>query len=508
MPKTAEQLTADIAWAQKTLSGGRVAKYKEYREYYEGKQNLAFATDKFQQAFATLFETFAYNRCGSVIDATADRLRLHGFTTVAPAGSKPASDDVNQKTIDLIWRANRMDKKIGDFIREALLTGDGYLIVWPELQDSGELIPTFYVNSAEYVVVKYDDDTKKPLSAVKLWQIQDGPDIEKWRINLYYPDEIYKYITPDKKGDAPKTVGEVVAVVPNPELVALGIVADEPWPLPNPWGVIPVFHYGNRVRDGMFGRSELQDVLPLQDALNKACTDLMVAMEFGAYPQRWATGLQLGLPDPVTGKIPSPFKQGPGEVWSAPKEAGFGDFGVTDITQFIAVQDSLDRKISNVARIPTHWLNMGLGEAPSGEALKTAEAPFTGKLGGLSVAMGDTLEDSFSLALKQYGKPDQMLEANWANLELRSESDRAAVAVQRKQYGYSDEELQRQDGLKQEEIDRMKEENAAAVEEQQAAFSAGLGTGVPPGGGNSAPGEGQLPGEAVRSTASATGRGA
>ena len=449
---------------------------------------MEFATDKFNKAFGAQLETFAYNRCGTVVDAIADRLTLTGFSTW---GLEADEEDGNQETIELIWRANRFDKKQGDFAREALLTGNAYWIVWPELMPDGSNMPMLYLNSAEHVIIRYDSDTKRKLWAAKLWQVDGGADTGKWRINLFFPDNVYKYVSVEKKDDAPKEIGLYQAAVADPELVEAGIVEAELWPLPNPWNQIPVFHYGHRAKEGESGRSELKDVIPLQNALNKACMDLIVAMEYGAYPQRWATGLALGVPDPITGTVKSPFRQGPGEVWTAPKEAGFGDFNTADLTQFLAVQDSFDKKISNVARIPTHWLNMGDGEAPSGESLKTAEAPFVGKLSGTTVAMGDTHEDAFALATEQYGTQGIELDAIWKGIELRSELDRANVATLRKQYGYSNEELQRQDGLDQDTIDKMAEENKAAVEEAQAAFAAGMGTGVAPGGGNEEPPSGE-----------------
>ena len=43
-----------------------------YRRYLEGNHDLQYATQKFRQAFGRLFDTFAYNRCATVVDAHAD----------------------------------------------------------------------------------------------------------------------------------------------------------------------------------------------------------------------------------------------------------------------------------------------------------------------------------------------------------------------------------------------------------------------------------------------------
>ena len=86
--------------------------------------------------------------------------------------------------------------------------------------------------------------------------------------------------------------------------------ADEPWPLPNPLGVVPVVPLPNRPR--LSGRSwsvrrprtprwsEIAAVMSNQDAINKYRADALVASEFAAFRQRWAIGIDIPV-DPETG---------------------------------------------------------------------------------------------------------------------------------------------------------------------------------------------------------------
>jgi len=84
---------------------------------------------------------------------------------------------------------------------------------------------------------------------------------------------------------------------------------------PNPYGRVPVFHFPNR-RVYDYGISDLADVIPIQDALNKALMDMLVAMEFGAFKQRWVTGIEYET-DPVTGKPkPPPCRRAAGRRYS------------------------------------------------------------------------------------------------------------------------------------------------------------------------------------------------
>lgn len=463
-----------IKWAKAALTGDRVDKYRTARKYYDGDQDLVFATAKFSNTFGSLFSTFVYNRCGAVVDAIADRLQLLGFDPLAESDGEATT---LKEEIERVFRLNRLDKRQNDQIQESLKCGDAYAIVWLDgLGPDGQPYPTIAIQMADTVAIRYNEDTGAKRYAVKAWKRGDS----FWRINVYAPEAVYKYVTNGKKDDFPA----FSALIPYDAFDANG--AAEPWPLPNPTLIVPVFHFNNNAPEGEYGRSELRDVIPLQDALNKACMDLMVAMEYGAFPQRWATGLQLGMPDPITGKIASPFKPGAGEVWTAPQGAGFGTFEVANLTQFTEVQDAFDNKIANVARVPGHWFKM-TGDFPSGESLKTAEAPFVAKLEDRQTGYGNAWEDVAQYCFLLTGREGIAVNATWKAAELRSDTDKLQEGVLKLALGWSEQQIQRDFGLDQATIDRMQAEKLEKVQAAQAAFDSGLNTGVASGGGNTPP---------------------
>ena len=59
--------------------------------------------------------------------------------------------------------------------------------------------------------------------------------------------------------------------------------ADEPV-APNEYGLIPMFHFRSSRRGP---KSQLANVIEPQDMINKLLSDMMVAAEFGAFPQRY-----------------------------------------------------------------------------------------------------------------------------------------------------------------------------------------------------------------------------
>jgi len=431
----AEQLP-DIAAALAQLRA-RITDYRLYHDYAEGRHRLAFATEKYRNAFGSLFRAFADNLCSGVVDAVADRLIVTGFSI--ESGPESAANDVWA-----IWTANRMDHRAGEVHSEALTAGDAYVIIWPD-QDGN---PTIYPQDAANVTVRYDLETPgRLLWAAKVWLADD----KYYRLNLYYPDRIEKYITrsTSEAGLPESSNGFVPFEVPG-----------EAWPLQHDYGRVPVFHFANNARLGRFGRSELTDVVPLQDALNKAIADMLVAMEFVALPQRWATGLEVEI-DEATGKPRAPFVPGVDRIWSvASEETRFGQFDPADLGQFLSVQEGFRKEIATVSRTPLHFIIPPSSQWPSGEALKSAEGAFLKKVRDLQVVFGNVWEDVMRFALRVAGRPDAVLSCQWEDPTPRNDLDRANVAVLKAQVGVPERQLWREFGYSEQEIERMMEERA------------------------------------------------
>ncbi len=432
----------------------RAESYRLYHDYYCGRHRLAFATEKFRNAFGTLFRSFADNLCPVVVDTIADRLKVVGFGVEEGA-------EVTAETAWSVWQVNRMDRRAGELHLEVLRSGDAYLVVWPDAVGR----PIFYVNVGAVMTVNYDPEQPGLVQwAAKLWRLDDG----KLRLNLYFPDRIEKYVTRAKADSVPEKDS---AFVPYE-------VEDEPWPLPNPWEQVPVFHFANNAGVGDMGVSELANVIPLQDALNKAVADMLVAMEYVALPQRWATGLEVDI-DEVTGKPRVPFTPGVERVWAVgDPEVRFGQFDPANLQQFLAVQDGFRLEIARVSGIPVHYLMPERGDWPSGEALKQAEARLTAKLSDRQVAFGNVYEDALSLALRMVGQGGEArLSTLWQDPSPRSDREMAEVALIKQQIGVSREQILSELGYSPEQIERMTQERESASAQLGQALLAGFDRG-------------------------------
>lgn len=415
-------------------------------DYYQGRHRIGL-DEKLLNSFSWVFEQYRDNLCPAVVDVLIDRLEVSGFGVVG-AGVR-ASKQVTTLADD-IWQANRMDGKVGQVHLEAAISGDAYVIVWPDTTGKTRLYP----QRAAQVTVGYDaDEPGRVTWAVKVWLAAEG----RRRVNLYLPDRIEKYASPS-------AVGNVLLPLPE-QTGALEpyVIASEPWPLPNPYGEVPVVHFANNNGLDEFGRSELADVIPLQDALNKTGIDKMVAKEFAAFRQRWATGLTVDT-DPETGEPIIPFRPAVDRLWSVEEtETRFGDFEATNIEQFIKDEDNLRLEIARVSRTPAHLVMGHTGAFASGEALKTAESPLLAKVSDRQAAWGNAWEDVMRLAVLQQGGPAVQLTTIWRDTTPRNEREHLESLILKRDLGASDRQLLREANYSDDQIEAMEQERAATA---------------------------------------------
>lgn len=408
-------------------------RYRRYREYYDGIQPLAFATDKFRTAFGSMFQAFAYNLCSVVIDTIADRLSVEGF------GVEQGGDEIGATAWEL-WGSNRMDTLSGEVHREALRCGDAYVTVWPDAAG----LPTIWPQPASQMTVRYDEEQP----GVILWAAKCWRQAEDYvRLNIYEPDVIRKFISRQKGAMVPEKEG------------SLELYGDQP-ELPNPWGLVPVFHFANDSSVGIVGRSELAGILALQDGLNKALCDMLVAMEFVAYPQRYATGLETERGE--DGKPKALFIPGTDRVWAvgAP-DVRFGEFAPANLQQILSVINDFEQKICRVSGIPPHYMAL-ITDPPSGEALKTLETRFVKKCRARQAVFGNAWEDAMRLALRMAGQTTgARLSCRWADPAPETAKGRAETIRLKTDIGVSRRQALLELGYGEQDVDRMTAESQA-----------------------------------------------
>jgi hypothetical protein len=426
------------------------ARYDKTTRYYDGDQDLAFATEKFQNTFGTLFREFALNLCPVICDAVRDKLRVTGFSVEGRnAGSLPASDSAEdtqagslRSDARAIWQRNRMATRAGEIHKEALKNGDAYAIVWPD--STGEAV--IYPNKAANISVVYDDDAPgRVVWAAKMWLAAD----KHTRLNLFYPDRIEKYIS-RTQGEAPSldakdfvplssrfnVQGSKSDVNRTTLNLELGTLNADPAAVPNPFGIVPVFHFANNGDLGGYGRSELEAAIPVQDGLNKSVLDMLVAMEFSAHRQRWAAGIEIEYD--ADGKAVAPFTAGVDHLWITENpQAQFGDFEAAQLDQFLKVKDSFRVDMASVTGTPLHYFLQTAGDFPSGESLKKAETRFLAKVRDRQESFGQVWADLMQFALRVEGRGDVRLITQWEDPAPVGEREQLENLLLKTQLGLS-----------------------------------------------------------------------
>lgn len=308
--------------------------------YYDGEQPTVYTAKRLEEIFKNVDAVFTENWCSVVIDSVKDRVNL--TRVVVPA-------ELNGLWSE-IWDSTQLGLESDDVHEAALVAGESFYIAWPD--DDG--MPQGFANDPRLCHVFYDAANPRIKRFAAKWWVQDD---ETLRLTLYYPDRLEYYGTTQKAD----SVSSANAFLPLAEAVA-----------PNPYGEIPVFHFRLARRKT---KSDLANVVPIQNGINKLLADMMVAAEYGAFKQRWVIS---------NAEVQGKLKNAPNEVWDLPAGDGIGQqtmvgqFDATPLKNYLDAIDNLSMAVSSITRTPKHYF-FSIGSNLSGEALNAMEAPLNKK---------------------------------------------------------------------------------------------------------------------------------
>lgn len=311
--------------------------------YWKGEQAAAFLSPKSSAAIGDRLRSLCVNYPRLAVTSIADRLRLTGFII----------GDAREPDAELwkLWRRNGMVEGQNEAIKDALVYGRGYVVVW-----AGPYGPRITVESPRQMTVRRDPATREIVDGLKRWQA-DGYGY----CTLYTAEQITTYKTKNKVSEGWENIGAG-------HWEQLGEA------VPNPLGVPPIGQILNRDRLLDFdGVSEMSGILDLTDALNKILLDALITSEDYARPRRWATGLEIVEDD--EGNPINPFSDDARRVWSNEASEGkFGQFAQADMSGFETMANLLICQIGAVKGLPSHYIGLQTDQPPSADAIRSAEA--------------------------------------------------------------------------------------------------------------------------------------
>jgi Phage portal protein, SPP1 Gp6-like len=385
------------------LQGPRAALYQEYYDNQAGIVAL-LDTDE-RRTFTAFLEEAAANWCELVVNAVAERLQVVGFRFGTEADSAAAW---------AIWQANQMDADAEMVQTDALVQGSSFVLVQPdEANPSGVSITP---ESALQATVVYEPGSRRRrLAGYK--RFSESAEPEGYGGALLGPTtEVL--ILPD----------QIVTWEPN----STGPVVQD-----NPAGFVGMVELAPQPRTLGPPRSELISATTFQDRINTTIFNRLVATDYGAFRQIWATGIKVArdvikTADGEAVRVVRPFDVGANRLLTNEDPAGrFGAFGESTLGGYLASVEQDIHSLAAITQTPAHYL-LGQLVNLSADAIKAAEAGLVAKCRRRARHIGEGWEEVMRLAFQLTGSPaaaDTQAEVVWADMETRSEGQRVDALV-------------------------------------------------------------------------------
>jgi len=303
-------------------------------------------------------------------------------------------------------------------------------------------------------------------------------------------------------------------------------LADEPNPQPNPMGVVPMVELMNKpmlIHDPI---SDVNGVVPMQDAINLLWAQMFTASDYASFPQRVVLGAErpmmpiLDADGQQVGERPVDMEKFAVDrvLWITGADAKIAEWQAANLA---AYTDLIEIAVGHVAaqtRTPQHYL-IGKMANLSGDALLAAETGLVKRVEEKMLWFGQGIRDAMGLIALAQGNQSKAKDCRagqlmWADAESRSYAQLADALTKLKTIGFPFEWLALKYGLTPAQVAdvlAMREKEAQA--DPMAALAEQFGTvrlsqALPPPGGsgaNSAPTKPQPP-RATPSIPGANGR--
>jgi len=372
---------------------------------------------------------------------------------------------------------NEFDAQFSQGAVTSLTTGRAFVIVWDD--GAGESLVTF--EHPSNVEIEYDwENPRRRVAALKTW-VDESTEYA----TLYTPDELFKWkrprmMTPNERDSQAKQARPGSAVESGWEPRS-----EFDWVVPNPLGDVPVVEISNRPTLKGDPISEIQGVVPMQDAINLLWAYLFLAADYASMDAR--VMLATNPPQiPILDKEGKPVGSRPVEMKDLREKRLItltGDNAKIDSWKAAALDiftDTIEVAVGHIAaqtRTPPHYLvaNKGLSNL-SGDALVAAEIGLVQKSNEFIAFTDPQLREVVRLVALVKGEVGlaqkaRLADIAWKDREKRSESQLADALLKKSQMGFPFEYLLEEAGKSPSDIRRI-------LKMRQVEMDAALGAGV------------------------------
>ncbi len=399
---TPQQLR-EMAAAKLNWQAARAMIYQRHFDLEAGVIALLDTAER--RTFRTFLSESGANWCELVVNAVAERLQVVGFRFADQADSDAAWE---------IWQSNQLDADAEMLQTDSLVQSSAFLLVQPDDDNpTGVCIST---ESALQATVLYQPGTRhKRIAGYKRFSA------DPWSSNMQ-----------------PELQGNVEVLILPDEVWTWGPGSSEPIVEANPAGEVGLIEIIPQPRTLAWPRSELHSAISIQDRIHTTIFNRLVATDYGAFRQIWATGIKIAREvlksddGTVAVKVARPFDVGANRLLT--NEAPDGKFGSFPESGLKGYLDSVEQDIETLAAItqtPPHYL-LGQMVNISADAIKAAESGLVAKCRRRATHIGEGYEEAMRLSFALTGRAaatDTSAEVIWADMETRSEGQRVDALV-------------------------------------------------------------------------------
>lgn len=489
--------TDDLIKASEEIDEAAVG-YLQAAKYYDGDDQAKFLSDVYRDFLSGEDFEGTLNYAKIPVDAVADRLQLLSITG--------PTDEISDKIAE-IMDANKMRLRFGQFLLDTLKYGDNYMSVWPEEDASSEPEdidePVQEVDQEEVplnhkakmlfadpvTTRAFYDDGGELMFVARKWLQKDANGKEICRVNLNYKDRIEKYWWLAKEKAGAKKAQEWFDE------------GQTEWPLENPFGEIPFFHYSTSFP---YGEPEHKQLYDVQDAMNKIFQIHIGAIEALGFPTVYAlmdetsaAGTSDFEYDPIDSTSDSgiddvnQLKNKPGEVWAL-RAKSVGQLKPAGSSDFLSSLKEYKEISSELTSLPARLFTSTDGQHPGADAQNAADAVLNQRVIDRAEVLSETLKHMICFTLRMaFGievdakqisivwKPQKKeVDSNSITL-LEFKMDRLFFTPRRimTEMGYTQAECDEVLGIGEDGTKQIEEARVKAIESMQAAAGPGANNG-------------------------------
>lgn len=384
--------TSFLEWIRRQEEDARLTNYTHYDNYYHGEHKLALPA-KLKKALDDPLLSIVANYCSSVIDAATDYI-IGGDPILGIDVSEFEMTTDNSRIAEsylngVYDRSGLMGSDMISLVQEMCTKGDVFSKVFIIPDGDGNPVDIgISVIRPDVVFPKYADDYWKRMEycAIKYF-VMNQLNEQQWIAQVFYPNVVYEYDLGRQVEDLDKWTEDEEQNVTSIRGYHSMPLESHQWKfmqeVENPFGAIPVWHFKNGQHLMPYGVSDLQDVVDLQDALNKTFCDMLATMDYQAFQRIILFGASMQ----------GEYDMGPGSIIEVPNESGrMMVIPAGSIADFLYTIDTCIDNISAVSRTPRQVFQ-GYNDVPtSGYALRIRYQQLEAKCGRKRIELRTKLQ--------------------------------------------------------------------------------------------------------------------